>query len=152
MWVHTCLLDAYRYTLTCIYRKTRRNMRFHTRTAVILIFTTTKIQNLMTLLCTLQSWKVNFAPVTRTRWVIGTMASTVLGSRQKSGSVAAQTLSSIAARRGSRWSQRKPPGKSCCLQNHEYRANDMHVWCVILYVDVLCGGGAIADPCGEACT
>jgi hypothetical protein len=106
-------------------------MRFHTRKAVILIFTTTKIQNLMTLLCALQSWKVNFVPVTWTRWVSGTMASTVLGSRQKSGYVAAQTLTSTAARRGSKWSQRIPPGKSCCMKNHEYRATDMHVWCVI---------------------
>ena len=91
------------------------------------MFTKTKIQNLMTRHCALQPWEVSFAPGTWTAWVSGTMASTVLGSRQKSNSVAAQLLSSTAARRGSRWSQRIPPGKSGYTQDHEYRATDRHV-------------------------
>ena len=101
---------------------------FPYKKAVSLIFITTKFQNLIILNCALQLWEVNFAPVTWTAWVNGTTASTVLGSRQKSNSVAAQPLSSTAARRGSRWSQRIPPGKSSYTKIHECRATERLRW------------------------
>jgi hypothetical protein len=63
------------------------------------------------LLC-LQLWEVSSARGTWTPRGSGTMVSTVLENRPKNNSVAALPLSSIAARRESRWSLRMPPGKA----------------------------------------